>query len=302
MSIRVTNFDVRILRKETKDKLFSTEGNSVLDILSSKRLLDLDAEIINADPFLFSYNGKLYLFFERQNRYFGKGIICMIYTEDGVHWSKPVVVLKEDFHLSFPFVFEDNGGVYMIPESGHDKAIRLYRCIDENLQQWKLEKKIVDDGFSWVDSSLIKKDGVYYLFSSYSEKGVYKQHLLSSNQLIGPYKKHPQSPVFVGNDCGRNAGSIISYNQSLYRPVQDCSLGYGDNVSIMEIAEISPDCYREQKVEHHIINTASSFYKRGGHQFSYALFNGEVFVATDAKKWNYNIIETLRKIKNRFIK
>lgn len=38
------------------------------------------------------------------------------------------VALEEDFHLSFPMVFDWNGEVWMIPETGHDHSLRLYRC------------------------------------------------------------------------------------------------------------------------------------------------------------------------------
>ena len=39
------------------------------------------------------------------------------------------VVLEENFHLSFPFVFEDSGNLYMIPETAENQQIRLYECI-----------------------------------------------------------------------------------------------------------------------------------------------------------------------------
>ena len=83
--------------------------------------------IIQADPFLFIRNNTLYLFYEVL-RCGDKGCIMMVQTNDLKSWSEPVLVLKEPWHLSFPFVFEYNGEVYMIPESQECNEIRLYKA------------------------------------------------------------------------------------------------------------------------------------------------------------------------------
>ena len=85
-----------------------------------------------ADPFLFVKDNELYLFYELQH-WDDPGCIAMIKTKDLKVWSKPQMVLKEPFHLSFPFVFEDQGVIYMIPESQEDDSIRLY-CANDDLR------------------------------------------------------------------------------------------------------------------------------------------------------------------------
>lgn len=58
----------------------------------------------------------------------GKGRleVCELHDDGSIDGWR--VALEEDFHLSFPMVFDWNGEVWMIPETGHDHSLRLYRC------------------------------------------------------------------------------------------------------------------------------------------------------------------------------
>lgn len=81
----------------------------------------------------------------------------MRFTDDMQVWSDEVDVLN--CHLSFQYVFENNGKVYMLPEAGYSGTIRLYEACNDNLSKWKLSKVIIDEKRQWVDSSIIKKCG-----------------------------------------------------------------------------------------------------------------------------------------------
>ena len=68
-----------------------------------------------ADPLLYHRRGKRWLFAEAMDLSTGKGRleVCELH-DDGTadDWR---VALEEDFHLSFPMVFDWNGEVWMIP-------------------------------------------------------------------------------------------------------------------------------------------------------------------------------------------
>lgn len=191
-------------------------------------------------------------------------------------------MLKEKFHLSFPFVFENNGTVYMIPETGHDKAIRLYRA-NKNLNCFTFVKTLIG-GKEYVDSSVIHHNGFYYLFTTEKNKSnKYTQCLFSSDSIEGPYKEHPCSPICIGGKYGRNAGSILQIQGSLYRPTQDCSNKYGENVSLMRIHELDQNKYYEVVEKDALLDTSSPFYNDGGHQYNIVRFKGQILVAKDAR-------------------
>lgn len=303
MRLFVTNFSIRIFEQSPESSPFSMKGGvTLLQIDSNKSLFNPSATVILADPFLFVRNGMLYLFYERLEKWFGTGRLCMRSTFDLLNWSDEVDVLSEPFHLSFPFVFEDNGKVYMLPETGGDKSIRLYEAEDETLSKWRLVKKLMENNEPWYDSVLYKKDGLYYLFTGLDDNVFQEEHLFVSENLTGPYEEHPASPIYNGRDGGRNAGSIIESPEGLFRPVQICINGYGEQTSVMKIETLSPTEYKEILYKKNVIDTSLPPYKFGGHQWNEVNFMGKRIVATDYREKNYNLIELSRRIKREFLK
>lgn len=288
-----SNFNIKLIEKENKKDFFSTKGKSILTLMSDTGLLSKDPVCILADPFLFEKNGVLYLFYEYQCRRHGRGELRMIKTTDLEHWSNEHTVLKENFHLSFPNVFEDNGSVYMIPETGNDGSIRIYKATDDSLENWAPYRTIIKDGKMWADSDILKKDGKYYLFSSIHSRKAPEAHLFIADSLDGEFVEHPCSPYTNDISIARNAGRIFMYEGKLFRPVQDNTKGYGKQMSIMEITQLCPEHYSEKLHSEHILDKSDKFYKRGGHQFCPIEFKGRTIIATDAKQRNYNIREKI---------
>ena len=279
---------------------FDNEGD-VLDIKKGKRIFTVpclpsritwNPTIIVADPFLFVKNEKLYLFYESKD-FFSPGVIMMTCTADLKNWSKPVVVLKESFHLSYPWVFEEEGKIYMIPETGSDKSIRLYEAANDDLTEFKLVKKLLEQSKDMVcrigygDTSIYKQEGKYYLMTMLQhEEPVNILELYVSDALEGPYLPHPCSPIAKDNKIGRDAGCWLELGGKLLRFSQDCVHRYGDNVNVSVINKLTPTEYEEYLVQEKIIPTDVPFYKEGGHQFNVTKFNGKWIVATDAKEYH----------------
>ena len=272
--------------------LIEKDKKTILQILPSSILSFLNPTKIKADPFLFVFKDRLFLFYENQT-YFNKGgNINMVSTLDLKHWTKPIPILDDEgTHFSFPYVFEDNGSIYMIPETGWSGTIRLYKAVDDTLTKFILvknlltrEKRPKDIIFDYADNVLFKKDGIYYLFTSLlDEKGYYLQ-LYTASFLEGPYKLHPSTPLQYNKKYGRNGGSLIVRDDKLFRVAQDCSDTYGGDIHLMEITELSPLTYDERPYAEHLIPKDLPFYKKGGHQLNFVKFRGNMVVATDAKK------------------
>lgn len=292
------NFSIRLFEVPLYSPLFEMNGGkTVLTIESDKSLFNPNATVIQADPFLFVRNGTLYLFYEKLTHWFGTGRICMRSTRDLKTWTDEVDVLVEPFHLSFPYVFEEDGKVYMLPETGGDKSISLYEAEDETLTCWHRVAKLMENEEPWYDTVIQKKDGKYYLFTCHDDEVRQVQHLYVADSLFGPYTEHPASPIAEGRDRGRNAGSIIEHDGELYRPVQVCVNSYGEQTSIMKIETITEKDYKESFFSRNIIDTNQKPYGWGGHQWNPVEFLGRRVIATDYRDKNYNVIETFRKVK-----
>ena len=143
---------------------------------------------------------------------------------------------------------------------------------------------------------------MYYLFTGTDDDVQQVEHLFVSDNLKGPYKEHPMSPIYIGRDGGRNAGSIIGHHGEFYRPVQVCVNSYGEQTSVMKIEQLTPTEYVEFLYKKDIIDTSIPPYKEGGHQWSEVEFLGQRIVATDYREKNHNVVELLRMAKHKFLK
>ena len=78
-----------------------------------------------ADPFLFEKDNKLYIFAEmyKFNRMKGSIGYCQIENGKQTKWKE---IIHEDYHLSFPNVIEENGEIYLYPESSENNNFYSY--------------------------------------------------------------------------------------------------------------------------------------------------------------------------------
>ncbi len=249
--------------------------------------------LFQADPFLFVKKDELFLFYELQYG-FAPGQLVMKRTRDLKTWTNPVVVLREPFHLSFPYVFEDKGSVYMIPESEASSSIRLYKA-NSDLTSFTFVRTLLSQDYvsslncNYVDSHIYKKEGVYYLFTSYMKEWKMTQELYFSHDLLNDeFRRHPSSPICISHEYGRNGGSLIVYDGKLLRVSQDCHKDYGDNVSLHEIIKMNESQYEEQLFARNIFS-ANSLFPDGGHQMNIVKFHERYIYATDYKvnKWTW---------------
>ena len=103
-----------------------------------------------ADPLLYEDdNGKRWLFCEAFNMAENRGDIAVAEFDENDHLLPPRVVLKENFHLSFPTVFDWRGEVWMLPETSADHSLTLYRCTQfpdkwEKVQAFSVGRELCD--------------------------------------------------------------------------------------------------------------------------------------------------------------
>lgn len=254
----------------------------------SRNILAFSPVTITADPFLVVKDDTLYLFYE-EYRYRDKGIIKMISTNDLVTWSKPKVVLTEDFHLSYPWVFQHDGQWYMIPETSAVHELRLYRAVNNELDRFEFAKTVLthDDEdeyplMDYCDSSIVKKDDNFFLFTTLNHGGENELHLYYSDSLDGDYQRHPKSPLIVSDKYGRNGGSLLEHDGVLYRFAQDCDGEYGNNIHLFRVDALTENQYEESIVQEDLL-TRQGF--SAGHQFNFVYFKGKSVVTIDQKRW-----------------
>jgi len=204
-----------------------------------------------ADPFPFSYEGIDHLFFEDYIYSKKKAVISWCYLRPDGTLSQPEVVLEGRHHFSYPFVFEYDSGIYMIPETAKKKTVEMYQAVNFP-HEWKLVKTLFS-GVSAVDATLHYEDGRYWMFLNLGEYGssTYDElFLYYSDTPFGPWQAHASNPVKTDVRSARPAGRLFRSQGQLLRPAQDCSESYGCGLKVCRVEKLTESEYKESVIDH----------------------------------------------------
>ena len=200
-----------------------------------------------ADPFIWMYNGSHYLFIEELLFSTHRGRIACLQLDQNLNIISNQVVLERPYHLSYPFAFEHEGQLYMIPETGKNNAIELYRCT-RFPDQWEFEKALMKN-IRAVDTTLLEANGKWWLFANIHEEGGSSWDTLhlyySDDPLADNWTAHPQNPIVKDIRSARPAGRIFLHNGQWIRPSQNCSTRYGYAVNFNQIVTLTETNYAE---------------------------------------------------------
>ena len=202
-----------------------------------------------ADPFLFRS---------------GEGLLNIIYEDFSMEDLKSYGTLKmftlsEDFniiatqkildtksHVSYPFIFKENGTTYIIPESRKRNKLSSYE-FDFNTNTLVKERVLIDN-CPLLDSTILKYNDKYWLFATLGDN-LYdhsKLYIFYADNLHGPYTAHPKNPVKFSLKSSRPAGNFIVVDGEIYRPSQNCEKHYGHAITINKIIKLNEFEFIEQ--------------------------------------------------------
>ncbi len=151
-----------------------------------------------ADPFVIFRDDKYYIFIEEMLISKNVGFISMIEMDKNGVYEQPKQILKKDYHLSYPFILEEGGVLFMIPETSQNNRIEMYRCTTFPLV-WELEKVLINN-IRAVDSTVFRYNNTYWIFTNIkNEKNALATDELflfySEDLLSGNWISHPQNPI-----------------------------------------------------------------------------------------------------------
>ncbi|MCO5556846.1 hypothetical protein L7F22_010400 [Adiantum nelumboides] len=205
-----------------------------------------------ADPFLFIQGSTIYIFFETKNALTKQGDIGVAESSDGgISWKYLGIVLDEEWHLSFPYIFSYKGQVYMMPEGSEKGDLRLYRALNFPLE-WTLERILVKRPL--IDATLVEHNGDFWMFASdFHRFGAQRNGELEvwyASSLLGPWKQHKGNPLRNGDPGlgARNGGRPFVYDGQLYRVGQDCADTYGHKIRLFRVETLTRKKYHEVEV------------------------------------------------------
>ena len=198
-----------------------------------------------ADPALVVHAGRTWLFFEDWIYAESRGVIGVAEVLPDGQIAPPETCLDTGRHLSYPHVFLHGGEFFMIPESGADHEVVLYRATD--FPRGWIRERVLHRGLFAVDTTALEHGGRWWFFATVGERpgGEVELLLFSADSLTGAWTLHPASPICSDVLRSRGGGAILTDGGRLVRPSQSCAPVYGHSLLFNEITRLNPREYAE---------------------------------------------------------
>jgi hypothetical protein len=208
-------------------------------IVSANDFREYDGKAV-ADPFAIHHRGVWYLFFELFIRGRSNAVIGASRSSNLVDWEPLGIVLDEPHHLSYPFVFEYEDEIYMMPETKSLRSVCLYQAVDFPFR-WKRVKTLLSGRL--MDCSLIQHQGRFWMFAGWQS---YWLRLFHATNPLGPWRPH-WLPVLrkYSKSSNRPGGRPVRWNGNIVRFSQDNTLHYGQQLRAWRVSQMNRLWYSE---------------------------------------------------------
>ena len=150
--------------------------------------------------------------------------------------------LSEPWHLSYPFVFEAEGSIWMLPEAHKSRGLTLYRATDFPTG-WERTHRI-ELGQVPIDATPLFHEGRWWLFYTVAAREIDKTaalHVAWADRLAGPWHPLPQNPVHFDVGSARPGGTPLVIDGRVMLPVQDCTHTYGGGIRALWLDVLTPE-------------------------------------------------------------
>lgn len=257
----------KVLRREVWVLLYG-ERSQPGDLTTLQRLMP-PAGTFWADPQLFIYRQRRFIFLEEWVDAQQKGRIVCIEWYGGDRFSAAFPVLEEAYHLSYPHVFKFFGSYYMVPESADNKTISLYRCT-RFPDRWEFVHHLMENVAAY-DATLCEHAGRWWMFVNmrqhpYSSSDDLLYLYSADSPLSQQWLSHPSNPIVTDVSSARPAGKILRLGDKLYRPSQNCAASYGRGLNLNQIISWNDNHYQERTLGQYMPDGKAGLY--GMHTFS----------------------------------
>lgn len=201
-----------------------------------------------ADPFPASRDGRIWIFVEEMFYANDRGRIVALEVE-GNEVIDHRVIMERPFHLSYPFLFEYQRELYMIPESNENQSVELWHCT-QFPDQWERVHEMLSDVRA-ADTTLIQHGERYYLFATVARaEGMDRSTELhiyhADSPLAESWTPHSANPVLVDSRAARMAGGVLrGVEGSLIRCAQFRGARYGEAIYLRRVEVLTPNEYSE---------------------------------------------------------
>lgn len=235
-----------------------------------------------ADPFVCGDGDREYVFVELMNHYNVYGQIAVAPIEHG-EVGKFRIVIDEDFHMSFPNVFQWKGTWYMIPETFMCGQVRLYRA-EEFPYRWVLDSVLLKD-VELVDHALFPTE---YGFLAVSYDTLDRGNMHSRVFRLDMEKRGMEEIFPSGKWCKERPGGTFYQKDGVWhRVIQDCVKTYGDFLHVFRVNEFTEEIFDEEEIKQ--VHMSDVPVERDNHKldFLHTYNRDSCYEAIDFRYWKF---------------
>lgn len=234
-----------------------------------------------ADPFILSVDDRSIRILAEQ-LYKGVGRLVLLEVNlASLEISRLKVLLQLPSHLSFPYIWREDGDIFIMPENVVSGQLKIWRYDVEN-EILDVPREVVDAPLE--DAQICKIGDKYYIMGVkyvHNDYFMCTKHLeiYSAGSLFGPYS-HLQT---IDNELRleRGAGMIWHDGDSIIRPAQNCENGYGTNLLFYRM-KLQEDGTFSEELEYEYYPDKNHPRSRAFHTFNekdgYVVVDGNAYV------------------------
>jgi hypothetical protein len=222
-----------------------------------------------ADPFAIrTADGMTHVLVEALDYRIKRGEIAYYQFDAAMRLCQTGIALRSQTHLSYPYLIEHEGSIYMLPEASRSGKLVLYRATDFP-RAWEPVATLLD--MPAIDASVIERDGHWWMFFALPgshQRAMREMHIAYADSLLGPWHLHAGNPVRTSLENARMGGTPFMHGGKLHLPVQDCSDTYGGALQILQVTALSPTEFSAEPVAHIAARPLGHHYSDGCHTLS----------------------------------
>ena len=183
-----------------------------------------------ADPFLYQHNHETYLFVEYLDYYIKRGTIAFAkYDKDKGQFDSFKEIISENYHLSYPLVFDYKGEIYLMPEANESDSLYIYRATSFP-EKWE-KHAVLSKNIKYVDTTPFVYNNQFYAIAKDNSTPQAPMFLLK----IDPEKWSVVEKKEITDDVSisRPGGKVFQKDGKYYMVTQDCEADYGAALNIL---------------------------------------------------------------------
>jgi hypothetical protein len=187
-----------------------------------------------ADPFGLWRDDALHVFAEFFDYRDKIGRVDVLRYDRGLQLIDRATALRRPFHLSYPYLIETEGEVFLLPEAHRSGKLTAYRATHFP-HAWTPAFDLLD--LPAIDATPYQiADGAWRMLFTLPGVGAMRQtHLATAPRFSGPWRVE-HGAIHDNTATGRPGGTVFRHGARLIAPMQDCTATYGGAINLVDVA------------------------------------------------------------------